>query len=57
MNEPQPIWEILGITEDEYYQQYHTQPANENALEIQQSIAEETKTEEKIENFLIETNP
>ena len=64
MNEPQPIWEILGITEDEYYQQYHTQPVSENALEIQQNIAEETKTdnveitqEENLENVFIETNP
>ena len=57
MMEPQPIWEILGITEEEYYQQYHKQPVSENALEIQQNIAEETKTdnveitqEENLEN-------
>ena len=68
MMEPQPIWEILGITGEEYYQQYHTQPVSENALEIQQSIAEETKMEENVivetnppeemlENFIVETNP
>ena len=57
MTEAQPIWEILGITEEEYYEQYHKQPVSENALEIQQSIAEETKTEENLENFIVETNP
>lgn len=65
INAPQPIWEVLGITEQEYYEQYHNQPVNENALEIEQNImAEETKTdnveitqEENLENGFIETNP
>ena len=64
MSKPQSIWEFLGITEDEYYEKYHTQPVSENALEIQQNIVEEIKTEEtevtpneNLENIFIETNP
>ena len=48
VNEPQAIWDALGITELEYYEKYHTQPVNENALEIQDGIAEQ-KTEEPTE--------
>ena len=39
INAPQPIWEVLGITEIEYYEKYHTQPISDNALEIQEGIA------------------
>jgi hypothetical protein len=35
---PAPIWEILGITEIEYYDKYHKPPPNDNALSIQQDI-------------------
>ena len=47
INAPQPIWEILGITELEYYEKYHTQPISDNALEIQEGIKEE-KTQEVV---------
>ena len=47
INAPQPIWEVLGITELEYYEKYHTQPISDNALEIQEGIAEE-KTQEVV---------
>jgi hypothetical protein len=47
INAPQPIWEVLGITELEYYEKYHTQPISNNALEIQEGIAEE-KTQEVV---------
>ena len=58
INEPRPIWEILKITEMEYYEQYHNQPVSENALGIQQTIAEEMKTEPNVENDVVEeTNP
>ena len=58
VNEPQPIWEILKITEMEYYEQYHNQPVSENALGIQQTIAEEMKKEPIVENAVVEeTNP
>ena len=53
VNAPQPIWEVLGITELEYYEKYHSQPISENALQIQEGIAEE-KTEEVIEEPLEE---
>ncbi len=53
VNAPQPIWEVLGITELEYYEKYHLQPISENALQIQEGIAEE-KTEEVIEEPLKE---
>ena len=53
VNAPQPIWEVLGITELEYYEKYHNQPISENALQIQDGIAEE-KTEEVIEEPLEE---
>ena len=39
---PAPIWEILGITEIEYYEQYHNPPPNENAIAIQQDISTTT---------------
>ena len=45
VNAPQAIWEVLGITELEYYEKYHNQPISNNALEIQEGIAEE-KTQE-----------
>ena len=35
---PVPIWEVLGITEIQYYEKYHNPPPNENALAIQQEI-------------------
>ena len=35
---PAPIWEVLGITEIQYYENYHNPPPNENALAIQQEI-------------------
>jgi hypothetical protein len=47
INAPQPIWEVLGITELEYYEKYHTQPISDNALEIQEGIGEE-KTQEAV---------
>ena len=46
------IWEFLGITEEEYYAQYHKQPVSDNALELQKSITDETPQEE--ENVVIE---
>ena len=52
--EPQSIWEVLGITEEEYYQQYHRQPVNENAMEIQDGLIEE-KTQ-PIEEVFIDTS-
>jgi hypothetical protein len=47
INAPQPIWEVLGITEIEYYEKYHTQPISDNALEIQ-------KTQEKTQEVVVE---
>ena len=41
---PAPIWETLGITEIEYYEQYHSPPINENAMAIQQDINAPTTT-------------
>ena len=41
---PAPIWEILGITEIEYYEKYHNPPPNENAMAIQQDINAPTTT-------------
>ena len=41
---PAPIWETLGITEIEYYEQYHNPPPNENAMAIQQDINAPTTT-------------
>ena len=49
VNAPQPIWEVLGITELEYYEKYHNQPISENALQIQEGIAEEKTQEETVE--------
>ena len=45
VNAPQPIWEVLNITELEYYEKYHKQEINENALEIQDGIIEEKMSE------------
>ncbi len=45
VNAPQPIWEVLNITELEYYEKYHKQEINENALEIQDGIIEEKMPE------------
>ena len=53
--EPQSIWEVLGITEEEYYQQYHRQPVNENAMEIQDGLIEE-KTQEPIDGVIMDTS-
>ena len=53
VNAPQAIWEILGITEVEYYEKYHKQPIIENALEIQEGITEE-KTQEPEEEMPID---
>ena len=66
MNKAQPIWEFLGISEVEYYEQYHKQPVSENALEIQQNIVPESDNaleiqqnivpEMNMENVFLETN-
>ena len=53
INAPQPIWQILNITEQEYYEKYHNQPVSENALEIQQEI-QEGIAEEKTQEVAIE---
>lgn len=55
VNAPTSIWEVLGITEAEYYEQYHRKPLNENAMEIQDSIIEQ-KTEEPTEEVFIDTS-
>ena len=52
---PQAIWEVLGITEVEYYEKYHKQPINENALEIQEGITEE-KMQKPAEELPIDTS-
>jgi hypothetical protein len=36
--QPLPIWETLGITENEYYEQIHVQPVPENALVLELQI-------------------
>ena len=53
INAPQPIWQILNITEQEYYEKYHNQPVSENALEIQQEI-QEGIAEEKTQEVVVE---
>ena len=54
INAPQPIWQILNITEQEYYEKYHNQPVSENALEIQQEI-QEGIAEEKMQEVVVES--
>lgn len=54
VNEPTSIWEVLGMTEAEYYEKYHKQPVSENALEIQDGITEEKQ--EPATEVLIDTS-
>ena len=54
VKEPDAIWNVLGITEAEYYEQYHRQPVNENAMEIQDGITEQK--EEVLEEAFIDTS-
>ena len=39
------IWETLGITEEEYYEKYHKQPAPEKALELENNQKKESLEE------------
>ena len=39
---PAAIWDILGISEEEYYEKYHKHEIPKKAVEIQEGI-EETK--------------
>ena len=43
---PVPIWETLNITEEEYYEKYHKQPVQTNAMDIQKDI-ENAETENR----------
>ena len=54
INAPQPIWQILNITEQEYYEKYLNRPVSENALEIQQEI-QEGIAEEKMQEVVVES--
>ena len=36
--QPPPVWETLGITESEYYEQIYVQPVPENALALELQI-------------------
>ena len=36
--QPPPVWETLGITESEYYEQIYVQPIPENALALELQI-------------------
>ena len=36
--QPPPVWETLGITETEYYEQIYVQPVPENALALDLQI-------------------
>jgi hypothetical protein len=39
--QPPPVWETLGITESEYYEQIYVQPVPENALALELQIDSE----------------
>ena len=43
--QPPPIWETLGITESEYYEQIYVQPVPENALALELQIESEEPLE------------
>ena len=43
--QPPPIWETLGITESEYYEQIYVQPVPENALALELKIESEEPLE------------
>ena len=36
--QPPPIWETLGITENQYFENFHIQPVPENALALELQI-------------------
>ena len=37
------IWDLLGITEMEYYEKYHKTPFPEKAIQLENKSVEETK--------------
>ena len=43
--QPPPVWETLGITESEYYEQFYIQPVPENALALELQIESEEPLE------------
>ena len=41
------IWDTLGISEEEYYENYHRQPLPEKAIEVENEQQQQTETLEK----------
>ena len=35
---PPPAWEVLGITENEYFENFHIQPVPQNAVNLELKI-------------------
>jgi len=35
---PPPAWEVLGVTENEYFENFHVQPVPQNAVNLELQI-------------------